>query len=236
MRKDEEYAKDLMVDRLSQGHSVTVEKGKEPPDYFFIVDGIKYAVDVTWLVQSRIIKGRKVSRRGEETGFSRWLSTIESELIENGLLHGTYTCILHGDFGDLKKHKDKARKQVKAAVITSSGQSKTKSITLLKSGSYKLTLRKVNDIDHRIYGVFGSNAWGAEIQANAKEILRRTLDEKRHKMRNIQEPCILILINDYWLTEPDNYRRALSNLQDTFFEAIYIVHDNECSPIRPIIK
>ncbi len=76
MRKDEEYAKDLMVDRLSQDHTVTVEKGKEPPDYFFIVDGIKYAVDVTWLVQSRIIKGRKVSRRGEETGFSRWLSTM----------------------------------------------------------------------------------------------------------------------------------------------------------------
>jgi len=98
VRRDEEFAKDVMFAELSRYHSIGVEPGDEPPDYYFIIDGTRYAVDVTWLMEERLVNGSKLSRRGEEIGFRRWLGRVESHLKDTGLLCGTFLTIKCREF------------------------------------------------------------------------------------------------------------------------------------------
>lgn len=238
MRQDEEYAKQLLLEQLTKYYSrVKVGRGSEPPDYFFDIDGTSYAVEVTRLVQRRQRGERDISRCGEGESFFRWIKQINSEVKQKGLIKGTYV-MLHKPASSYFNNKLKRECTKKLSYYLDSTKEESRTEYSILSKKYPcLLIRKLNADGCHISGILdGSKEWSSDIQANAYNILRYAVIKKRFCMRRIMEPSILILINTYVMGDYPNYKRALCEIRDKFFRAIYLINDGKCLALKPLQK
>ena len=92
MRESEERAKRefaALLDGLRMGAATWVD-GEDPPDYWLEQNGRRYAVEVTEIMQRVAVGLRKFDERDVLESLRRAVAQVESELMAEGGLTGTF--------------------------------------------------------------------------------------------------------------------------------------------------
>lgn len=236
-RHDEEYARRLFEAYLQCRHVVSSEVcTSDPPDYWFCVDGERYAVEVTRLEQERNAPGGKLhSRIGDNTSLARWAAALEAKSKEAGVLSGRYLISFRGNVESFTLPlRQTAERQILDFIGTTSSDDVHAPMDYSPNDRVYLVVHKMGPGEGSL-GLAGlATGWSADIEQNALNALQDSILTKRAKMQNVPGPCVLVLLNGYWLAGPQTYSRALARIQDEFFAGIYLIHDDRCNVLRDI--
>lgn len=145
-----------------------VEKGKDPPDFWVIIENVKYAVEVTSIVSGY---GYQALCQGFE-------DEIQSEAKNRNVLKGNYALIIMGK-PEIPKRMSKARKVLLDKAIayicdTSSQPTAIRQKIVEESGRY-IALEKLSDINSSV-GLVGYI--GTKWEKEAKEELYQLIQER----------------------------------------------------------
>lgn len=221
-----------MEQYLAQATSVTSAPGSDPPDYWFTVGGIRYAVEVTRLVQQQ---GRH-SRYGSQAVLERWVKELSRAAINRNDLVGRYALFLDHKVAE-SPHQ--VRRALRLQLLELLHQTRHLPVfhlrSLLTVDPWLARISKHSGEGASISLVTtGFTAWGADVEVNTRSILQRALATKRKKLAGVQEPLVLVLLNGYLLADAQTYERVMEDLDLKFFAGVYLIHSDECTPLKPM--
>lgn len=235
MRADEDYACKILVSHLTgRSHVVSVLPGREPPDYYLEVDGVKYAVEITQLHEQVNAGKRIISRHGADIGVRRWLRSVEEDLVSKGLMKGSYVVRFSGDSFAFDSLKTVLQKRLVRFLDSSRLTIRPRGQTLVNRAGLRVSVSKVDDTRDELYPWPETSGDENVIDPSLVAILNREMADKRSKLKGIVEPLILVGINQHSLAIADWYLKAFRSVQDDSFTGIYVVDKDTCLPLRAI--
>ncbi len=185
---------------------VEVDQKDEPPDYWLLLDGCEYAVEVTG-VHTRVKLGNQDKPARQLISSSqRLVKEIEKLARREGALKGWYRVtarptaafnpqrIRDGIFQYLAKTRD-------LAVATREP---------LTSGSRRTWLiDKVAERPDRVSFVFSGDARGrAQVVSELRTLIAERIADKESKLAQVHAPKILLLTDQHFFSEPSVWREA----------------------------
>jgi len=220
MRHDEIAAVEgLRQYLLSKGMRVEPrEDGEDPPDFYLTVEGERFAVEVTNLIDEIEAKGADIPRLSYTNSVHKLASDIEKESRKAETLKGHYVLWVNGpfdDFAQFRKHiKSKSMaflEQTKntspedgeyllaadetGAILTTCFPDQTPEYLQGVSAVFCSISKKENSPD-RLSLVITSpqfTDWEKEIELDACRLLQRSISAKCDKLKDITSRRILLL-------------------------------------------
>jgi hypothetical protein len=226
MRPDEEFVKDSLV-RFLDGN-VEAIPGEDPPDYYFIVNGDKIAVEVTRLTPVSCDETGRPKNRLTEDCFSLDLCDRLNARFKDRF-SDDYSMLLHirGPIRNPRKFTKVLRDLIDSILISAEiaiGWKKTFEIAgnevLLSAVPSQSTSTR------RIHGAVENKDSSPFIERNAALILNERINTKQAIMCETSwtGPKWLALLNDYWLADHRTYAQVLAGMAHDF-EKIFLVSD-----------
>ncbi len=231
LRKDEEFA----ITSLATAFSGTWRPGENPPDAYLTLRANTVAVEISTLTQYVTDGNGTRSRLSDDLATAAFANVLDEELkhlIPDGFTIGL---VLSSPIHQHHKTKTKLAQILREhiadlASLQSERQLKINGndITIFLNHHGETQFKKVS-------AVFMNRSSSPDILANVNQILEDRVSTKALKCVSLRDagPIWLALLNDYWLTDADTYRYALSRLSlEHPFEKILLVNgDGSVSPL-----
>jgi hypothetical protein len=211
LREDEQF----VIAAIARSLSATWRPGENPPDAYLNLDTGTVAVEITTLTQHVTDDRGTRPRLSDDTATAKFADALNDEL--NHLIPEGYTIglvlsspilehrktraqlalIIRGHIADLQSLRTDRKLQINGNAITIS-------LTHHEDTQYK-----------KVSAVFMNRSSSANILSNAMDILEDRIATKTRKCAHLLGcgPIWLALLNDYWLTDADTYKLALSRLK-----------------------
>lgn len=233
--EDEEFCKskfDEFVRRVSGPSLIQwddVAQQDEPPDYFLYIDGTKYAVEVTILMEKLEVGNLQLPQVAVVASLWRLVDEVEATARRSGFLKGAYVVTFSrpiANFNEVRKQLfDDLLSYVKATQHVSTAPEKI----VFKQGIQKCAIRKFQSQKSYI-GKMGPSGgkWEGEAAEEICTLLEDRINDKHHKLRNITYPKILLLYDAYRFAGPEMFKSCLSKFVHlNSFYTVFIVPSNE---------
>jgi hypothetical protein len=200
-REDEEICKEEFEAFLrSQGISnISWDNGDEPPDYYLNTAGVRYAVEVTNLMEQVETDGRQMSHLGFRHKVTRFVRNVERQARQEGILAGAYSlrCKPRDDFASQKR---RIREQLLEYIRTTQGSVAPPARVLLGRGYSSWSVEKLQSESRFLIPSVSGAKWEVEAQNELCQLLQNVLLQKTEKLRSIDLPKILLILDRYvWL-------------------------------------
>jgi hypothetical protein len=249
MRPHEAWAAKLFIALLTtRGHVVEGwAQGADPPDLLFLVDGQRWAVEVTRADQRVHSATGHRSRTDTDAKLMAFGKSIAAKLRPS--LRRPYLLTLRPMPGvtDTKVWRNKARKAIATAIasgnegpflIDAAGNTGFKGFEVGdRAGAAELRGYEVGEegtINDIFIALDAPRALTPEgnapydILANLEEALRYALNDKSNKLWRIEgfDRIVLVLDNKYWLADIGDAKAVGGQLMPHFpiFDALYMIH------------
>ena len=171
-RADEEYCKDtfsiFLADRVGHGTFAWTEvpQNQEPPDYYLTLCGVRFAVEVTTLMEEVAVGA---TLRMPSTGISQALiklcKDMEDDLRKRNILRGSYMLVLQ-PIEDLRNARPFIEERIVRYVERTRDDKAAAPEILLQQGRSRLSIRKASDRRDRLYWVVhgGRGKWEGQMR------------------------------------------------------------------------
>lgn len=230
---------DAHLKEALNGFELSWLDGSEPPDYWLEVGGTKYAVEMTSIVDSFDIAGEKYSEPGVDAALWSLVADIDSEANQKGILFGTYIITFHLPVPNLRREKRAITKRAIDYTKSTATDASPASETLWDSDLESCVIKKVSSEGKKVYP-FGPGRGAFESQAaiEACKLLKTALFQKKAKLRNIQQPIIIVIHDLYALAPREAYYQCHFEPNELeSFVGIYIsVPDGTFVELRSIAR
>jgi hypothetical protein len=208
-----------------------VEQKDEPPDFFLFVDGTKYAVEITIIVQTVDVGTKEPLPIGKiQDELNKFIQDkVESAARDNGYLHGLYLVTFWEPIDSFTKVKTIIQNNLLTYIRATQRLSNAHSELIYECGRQICEITKVHDKDNAVLMAGpGDSKFKSEILANACQLLNRSIQEKEHKLRNISCPKVLILHNKDILCTVETYKACISSISSLVsFHTVFIVDNSK---------
>lgn len=233
-RADEEYCKskfDAFLKRYVDPTAVVweeVSQRDEPPDYFLHLHGVKFAVEVTTLMET-IPVGTAALPEAAIIG-SLWHLVDEVERIagSEGHLHGMYLVDFSRPIDGFRDVRHQIQSDLLDYIQATQGLSSAPEKTVFKQGNQWCRIRKLQDSPDKVVQA-GPNRGKSEGDAaeDICNLLEERLVAKNHALRDIRYPKILLLCDSYHFASLDMYRDCISQLSLlASFHTVFVLQGN----------
>lgn len=233
-RADEEFCKsefDAFVKAHFEPAAVVweeVARRDERPDYYLYLRGVRFAVEVTTLMEKVTVGMMTLS---EATIISSlWDLVDEVEMIarSGGYLHGRYLVDFSRPIDDLRDVRDQIQSDLLDYIEATQDSSSAPERTVFQQGSQWCRIRKLQDRPDEVeQGGPSFSKWEGEAAEEICRLLEERLIAKNHTLRNIRCPKILLLYDSYRFASPGMYRGCISQLSLlTSFHTVFVVQVN----------
>jgi hypothetical protein len=211
-----------------------VEQKAEPPDYYLTLNDTLFAVEVTILIEKVDIGGKKHLPVGIIRDLLAKFVRDEVETVarDKGYLRGTYVVIFSKPISNFADVQYQIQAELLSFISATQTTDKAPAKVIYKNGRQRCSIEKLNSQEDKV--VMGGpvlSRWQVEALATAKELLDNRLEEKKHRLRNIGNPKILLLHDKYPFADRETYKTCISELQSLqFFHTIFVVgsdHEGE---------
>lgn len=238
-RLEEEYCKkqfDNYVRQCFPWVEVKWEDVKhDPPDYYAVIDRIRYAVEVTSLVEKIQLEG--ISSLGAPGVFkylTDFISGVESDAKSEGSLHGQYVVSITpiDNFAD-------HRCEIKEELLAFIRDTKDLDVAPFTQVFRKVILphlqlcliEKIGCQRDKIYeSLSGITKWEGEIRADLISIVNERFSKKIQSLTKIPEPKILLLLDTYVYSDLADYKNCINQfLQLESFHTVFVIVDTRYS-------
>lgn len=213
--KIEEYCKSEFQDYLESTTQVTQIKWEEdePPDYYLYMDGKKYAVEVSTLVQRFRIGELTLSRIGVVASLWDLVDEVERTAEKEATLNGTYVVRFSRPITDFGTVRDQLFQQLLSYMRRTRQHASARERVVFEQGKQRCTIEKLHNQRSHVGKIGPSDAkWEVEITEEVCSLLQERIDTKHDKLRDISDPKVLLLYDAYQLATPKAYQSCLDDL------------------------
>jgi hypothetical protein len=231
LREDEEF----VIASLATAFSGISRPGENPPDAYLVLGANTVAVEISTLTQY-VTDGKGTRPRLSDdiatTAFANALNEELKSLIPDGYTIGL---VLSSPILNLRKTKAKLAQILRTQIADLASletdrkiQINCNNITIYLNHHGEAHFKKVS-------AAFSNRSSNPDILSNVTQILEDRIATKAKKCDHLRTraPIWLALLNDYWLTDADTYRYAISRLSlEHPFEKILLVNgDRSVNPL-----
>ncbi len=220
-------------------NKVIVKKNEDdPPDFWFIIDDEKYAIEVTSIVTGQ----------GYLANIKKLTKTIKKVSQENDILIGKYSLLIFREPNIPRRNSTIWHDLVKRCysfIQSTKDFDSTNQKMLYKDSNGYIQITKIEKNGSTIGYIFSAPMqWEAETQVELTQLMQKAVDEKQRKLlkKGVPDICpknILLLYDAYGNVELDDAQKALSNVEgykwfhSVFWAASFTNRQNELYPDEP---
>ena len=229
MRADEEMGRKALDSLLREyGEDREWTKGTEPPDYYLNFKGRRLAVEITSIHGFTDLNGRKYPWIELEKHLLPFgddiCAKIESKVRVDGCFFITFPSI-----PSLEKRKAEILRGLTGYFQTEACETdRISSQAVLRIEGREVSVMKISEEGSGlIAGTLPTGAFITHREDQLQELLTGAIETKSKKLRKIEEPAILVILDYYGFQRGiDEWRERLSN-EAPNFEAIVRVQGGE---------
>jgi hypothetical protein len=209
-----------------------VEQKNEPPDYYLSVNKIRFAVEVTRLVRKEQVGTEKPLPVGIIRDFLKKFVSDEIEAVarDNGSLHGSYLVSFSKPITNFAAVKDLIQSELLTFVSDTQLAGQASPQVVYKCCRQECQIEKLSNLDDKVFmgGPIISN-WEGDAQAEVAQLIYDRLNEKTHRLRNINNPKILLLHNKYQFSDLIRIWKKCIPAESPLdiFHAVFVVHGSK---------
>lgn len=221
MREDEQYACErfeaYVRERLPTAE-IEWEEGEDPPDCYLQIDGRRFAVEITTIVDYVVVGTETIPRHSVETNRERLVEEIDNEAHSRGIASGKY----YIGFPPLPPGVDfmSRRRQIKEAILDTVKRSGAEppgfsQVISFDGRDYCVVAKAHNDEDRIAYGAISTEygKWEGEIEEQARDLLQGVIDQKTEQLEGTSAPKILLVLHRYPYVDPVDYHRLVPDVE-----------------------
>jgi len=234
--KTEEFCKskfDEFIRAISESTSIRwegVAQRDEPPDYYLYLNGTKYAVEVTTLMEKIEVGNLELSQTTIIASLWQLVDEVEATARRENFLNGAYVVSFSRPLADFGKIREQLFDDLLAYVKTTQNLSTAPEQVIFKQGIQKCTVQKLHNQKSYIgkAGPSSGGKWEGEIAEEICALLEERVNDKHHKLRKISDPKILLLYDAYHFASLAMYESCQSRLTHLrSFHMIFVAGSNE---------
>lgn len=225
-RKDEEFCKvafSLHLQRQSYKEMEwrEVSRSEEPPDYMLNIADRKFAVEITTLMEVEETGGFRYPSQALDISLRRFCERLERDAKKANILSGLYILGLE-PIANLKVREPGIRRRIFDYMERTKAVNISPCETLARDGINRIDIQKWGNYKNCLAPVIsrGEGTWEGEIKSAARRILYEALERKRWKLRKIQLPKILLLLDRYHCADAESWTNAAREINFDGFHAV----------------
>jgi len=209
----------------------SVEQKNEPPDYFLFIDGTKYAVEITIIVETLDIGAKEPLPIGKiQDELKKFIQDkVESVARDNHYLHGLYSVKFWKPVHSFTTIKAIIQCKLLTYIRNTQTLSDSPSELIYESGRQICKITKIHDKDNAVL-MAGPDDFKieSEVLADACQLLNKHIQEKEYKLRNISCPKVLLLHNKDNFCTAETYKACISLIPSRIsFHSVCIVDSSK---------
>lgn len=229
-RDDEEYCRQAFAEYLdiisvaSQQVWNPVDRSNEPPDFELNLDGTKYAIDVTTLMEKVKVGDLSLTPIGITHSLWKIVRNVEKEAREQGKLHGAYYVGFQSPVHNLSDVRDEIGNFLLDYFERTIDIDKAEKVNLKIGYRQICSIAKVFNSE-TIVQIGGPRfvKWEGETNLPICSMLQEAINNKKHKLRTVKDPIILLLLDMYSFAESQAIKRCVSTLKGLgSFHSIFV--------------
>lgn len=203
--------------------------GDEPPDYYLMVRGVKYAVEATTVMEMVTVDSTEFPIASISHSLRRLACEVEKQASREGTLSGTYAVIFLEPITNFAQFRASMREGLLNYVRRTQADGSAPPEVIFERQGQECTVQKFHNLSSNI-GIAGPMklGWVIEIQQEACRLLQAVVTNKAHKLSQVMFPKILLLLNEYRFVDSAYYKKCvptLTSLGD--FHTVFIVEDED---------
>ncbi|MGD2165635.1 MAG: hypothetical protein PVH50_08900 [Anaerolineae bacterium] len=186
----------------------------EAPDYYLHTDGKKYAVEVTTLVERIEVGELELSWVGILASLWDLVDEVEEAAKKEGTLNGTYRVSFSRPIEDLGSIRNQLFQDLPSYVRKTREAGSAPQEIVFRRGSERCAIKKGSGEKSRIVrvGPIGPK-WDREIAEEVCHLPQERIDTKRDRLRDLSDPKVLLLYDEYRLAIPKAFESCLDDLE-----------------------
>jgi hypothetical protein len=225
LKRQEQFCRDefdaWLRKRDPNARIVWQDEPNDPPDFWLELDGQRYAVEVTRIINQQ--------ERGDIAALWRLVDEAESEALQAGELIGTYIVVFNGHIDNLSKVRNSLKARLREFVRSTSTRNRVRLTPIDIKGRVLCSIEKLSlhrSVLAAAGGVDNSGGWEGEICQELCTILQRSLAAKSAIVSKSDDPTIVILYDLFGLATRKQFIKCLQGIPETrMFHMIYVVED-----------
>lgn len=209
LREDERF----VIASIAHSLSATWHPGENPPDAYLRLDASTIAVEISTLTQHVTDDRGTRPRLSDDTATANFVNALNDEL--SHLIPDGYTVglVLSSPILEYRKTKAQLAQTIRHYVADLQSLQTDRKLQI-NGNTITVSLTRHGDTQYKkVSAVFMNRSSSPNILTNAANILEDRSATKTRKCAHLLGPIWLALLNDYWLTDADTYRLALSQLK-----------------------
>lgn len=230
-RADEEFCKrcfnSYLISMIKDKRIRWEEEINDPPDYYLCLDDKKYAVEVTIITEIIKVDSKELSHAALINSVNKFLHEVEKLCLSEGILSGLYGFSYWGPFSNFRQTKEKIKKSIIDYVHRTREDKQAPEEPIIAYGDERCSIQKLQNKKQGIIKTLGPTfvKWEKEAQEVACKILQHAINDKVFKLRKINLPKILLLMNAYPFTfGRQTFKSCIPKISGAnIFETIFIV-------------
>lgn len=234
--ESEEFCKnsfDMYLRKISPALSLgwtEVEQKAEPPEYYLSMNGVIYAVEVTILIQKVAVGAKNHLPVGVIRDLLKRFVDDEVEAVarRSGYLQGAYLVSFSKPVTNFANVKSVIQSELVSFIAATQLAIKAPARVVYKHNREQCRIEKIHSEENKVVmGGPSMSSWKAEALTEAKQLLDDRLGGKQRKLRNIDEPKILLLHNRYHFLHLEDYEAVIAEVPSLHsFHTVFIVESS----------
>lgn len=226
-QRDEEFARETFHAFLQErGETPFWEVGSEPPDYFLMLGGQRYGVEVTQVMEEFSIGGGKLTSRAIQSFLLSVAKSIEDEARNRGILHGTYNLSAKA-VENFSAIQDSVMQSVLEYIEQTQDlrSARTVRIRTVRGKSWY-----ISKIEYPRDWVACTTSSGTNIDEDSPtsvaSLLRKPVEGKVKRLATIPFPNILLLLDAFGLSSWETWEAALQSVNTSSLHTVARITGN----------
>lgn len=240
-RDDEEFCRaqfDTFMKQFFTPSQVTweeVAQQDEPPDYYLLLGNTKFAVEVTTLTELVSVgTSSPLPYFVIQRFFERLVGKVEEIAKTEGYLQGRYLVFFPTPIDDFAAVRDRIRDKL-LEYIRSASDLETASFEMVferivpQQRPQQCGIQKIGSKPNRVLrGGPVPAKWQGKAAEEICDLLNESLNTKAGKLKDVGEPRILLLLDDYQFADRQMYKDCVHHLSSlAHFHTIFIVQGHK---------
>lgn len=202
-RYDEEVAKSAFTTflRVQKGQRnvgwENVPQESEPPDYYVIIGGMRYAVEITGIFDQVEVNGNRYSSIGISASLKRFVEELKTTAEKKGILTGGYAVAL-SPLSYFPQRREKLLLQLIDYIQRTQNMAYAEEEVIMTSGFEYVGIQKIDNQENYVEEIISyPPKWKSESIEELRSALRDRLQDKVYKLSKISEPVILLILDSF---------------------------------------
>ncbi len=209
-------------------HWEDVAQEDEPPDYYLYSGDVKYAVEVTTLMEKTEVGGKRLPRITIVASLSQLVDDVETSARQGNFLRGAYVVNFSRPIKNYRSVREHLFRGFLAYIQATRDVDSAPEQVIYKQCGEKCTITKIHDQQTYVGHIGPSGAkWEGEVAEEICNLLAERINSKHNKLGKLAEPKILLLYDAYLFARVDMYQQCLPKIPSLkSFHTVFVVQHN----------